>query len=201
MALIGLTGGPGAGKSLAAYYLKRKGAAVISGDDIGREVISAFPVVLKRLAKEFGKEILNPDGSFDRKKTGQLVFGDPRALKKLNSIVHPYLLKLLKAKIRKSVAKSARRIVIVDAALIYEWGIEDWFDAILVVTSNRDIRIKRLVSGGLTRSEAVGRMNSQIPQREKAARADYVIENNGRKIALRNRIYGFLNMVKTDFGN
>lgn len=198
MALIGLTGGPGAGKSLAAYYLQLKGAAIISGDDTGREVIDSYPVVLKRLVKEFGITILNPDDTFNRKKMGQIAFGNPEALKKLNAIVHPNLLKLLKSKIKKLKEKSPRKMVVVDAALIYEWKIKSWFDSVLVITAKREICVKRLMSFGMSKSEAILRIGSQWPQRKKASRADHVIENNGNKIALRNKIYSFLKKVKAN---
>jgi len=87
--------------------------------------------------------------------------------------------------------------VVVDAALIFEWGIESWFDSILVITANRANRIKRLMITGLTRREAENRIRSQIPQSKKAVRADFVIENNGDKIALRNKVYGFLKKIKS----
>jgi len=197
MILIGLTGAPGAGKSLAAEYLRRKGAAVISGDDTGREVIETYPAALKKLIETFGKGILNPDGSLDRKFLGRIVFADSGELKKLNRIVHPYLLKLLKSKINRCRKSVSRRLVVVDAALIFEWGIESWFDSILVITANRANRIKRLMITGLTRREAENRIRSQIPQSKKAVRADFVIENNGDKIALRNKVYGFLKKIKS----
>ena len=197
MVLIGLTGTPGAGKSLAAEYLRRNGAAIISGDDTGREVLKTYPAVLKKLTKTFGNGILNPDASLDRRGLGRMVFGNPGALTKLNSIVHPHLLKLLKSKIGKYRKSASQKIVVVDAALIFEWGIEYWFDYILVITSNRASRMERLMSAGLSRKEAAGRISSQIPQRIKAARADFVIENNGSRIALRNRVYGFLKVISS----
>ncbi|UCE65577.1 MAG: dephospho-CoA kinase [Candidatus Zixiibacteriota bacterium] len=197
MILIGLTGAPGAGKSLAAEYLKRKGAIVISGDDTGREVLETYPESLKSLVKTFGKGILNPDGSLDRKCLGRLVFADSEKLKKLNSIIHPYLLKLLKSKINKYRKSASRKLIVVDAALIFEWGIENWFDYILVVTANRTNRIKRLVNSGLCRREAENRIGSQIPQSKKAAKADFIIENNDGKIALRNKVYGLLKKIKS----
>lgn len=197
MILIGLTGVPGAGKSLAAEYLRRKGAVIISGDDTGREVLEIYPESLKSLVKAFGKGILNPDGSLDRKSLGRIVFADSRELKKLNAIVHPYLLKLLKSKIDKYKKSMSRRPLVVDAALIFEWGIESWFDHILVVTANRANRIKRLIGSGLSGREAENRIGSQMPQSKKAAKADFVIENNGTKIALRNKVYSLLKKIKS----
>lgn len=196
MLLIGLTGTPGAGKSLAAEYLRGKGAIIISGDDIGREVLETYPVTLKKLVKAFGNGILNSDGSLDRKSLGKIVFADSKKLRKLNSIIHPYLLRLLKSKVNKYRKSMSRKLVVVDAALIFEWGIEDWFDYILVVTASRANRIKRMIDSGLTKKEASDRISSQLPQRQKEAGADFVIENNGYKIALRNRIYSFLRSIR-----
>ncbi len=195
MILIGLTGVPGAGKSLAADYLRRKGAVIISGDDTGREVLETFPKLPESLVKAFGKGILNPDGSLDRKCLGRIVFADSGKLKKLNSIIHPHLLKLLKFKINKYRKSVSGKLIVVDAALIFEWGIESWFDHILVVTANRANRIRRLTGSGLSRREAENRIGSQIPQGKKAAKADFVIENNGGKIALRNKVYGLLKKI------
>lgn len=196
MILIGLTGGPGAGKSLAAKYLETRGAKIISGDETGKEVVESSPSILKKIRKTFGDRYFKADGSLDRKGLARTVFDYPAELKKLNSIVHPSLLKLLKSKIDKYRKSASRNIIVVDAALIYEWGIEGWFDQILVITAHRSIRIRRMMQSGLTRKEAENRIRSQISQRIKAARADSVIENNDSKIALRNKVYAFFAGLK-----
>lgn len=190
--VIGLTGGPGAGKSLAAGYLKEGGAIVISGDEAGRAVLAKYPLTLEKLSKAFGASILADNGSLDRKKLGRIVFSDPKAMKKLNKIVHPYLLKILRSEIRGWKTRQSRNLIVVDAALIYEWGIEKWFDLILVVRAKRDNRIKRLKDAGLTRKEAEDRIRSQISQRSKASRADFVIDNDTSKSDLRRKIAEFL---------
>jgi dephospho-CoA kinase len=154
-----------------------------------------YPAVLKKLVRAFGNDILESDGTLNRRDLGRIVFGDPKALKKLNDIVHPYLLKLLKAKIDKY--RKSGKIVVVDAALIFEWGIEKWFDFILVVTSNRINRIKRMTKSGLTRKEAEERIRSQIPQREKARRADFIIVNDDSKKALRSKVFSLLKTIKS----
>lgn len=185
--ILGLTGGPGTGKSLAARYLGEKGAIILSGDEIGRRAVDDYPAVLKALAKTFGNAILNPDGTLNRKELAKIVFGDHTALGALNAIVHPKLLKILKSDLRKQASQKSQLIVI-DAALIYEWGIANWCDYILVATARRDLRIKRLMARGATRGEAKDRIASQIPDREKKALADFVIENNGTKAELRRKI-------------
>jgi dephospho-CoA kinase len=195
MILIGLTGGPGTGKSLAAEYLKRQGAVIISGDDTGREVLEVYPAVLKKLVRSFGDDILESNGILNRRALGRIVFGDPKALKKLNDIIHPHLLKSLKAKIDQH--RKSGKLVVVDAALIFEWGIERWFDYILVVTSKRTNRIERLMYSGLTRKEVEGRIRSQIPQSDKAKRADFIITNNSSKTVLRGKVNSLLKTIKS----
>lgn len=185
--ILGLTGGPGTGKSLAAEYLKKKGAVVLSGDDAGRRAVEDYPPILTRLSKTFGNAILNPDGTLNRQGLGKVVFGDESALKAMNSIVHPQLLKILKRDLKKYSFQRGRLIVI-DAALIYEWGIANWCDYMLVVSAKRDLRIKRLTDRGLTRTEAANRIASQIPDSEKKALADFVIYNNGTKAELRKQV-------------
>jgi dephospho-CoA kinase len=195
VSIVGLTGAPGAGKSLAAKYLKERGAVVLSGDDAGRMVVRDVPMVLRRLVNAFGISILKKDGTLDRRLLGRMVFGDPAAREKLNKIIHPHLLKALKTWIKQCQGRSPERLIVVDAALIFEWGIADWFDHILVVTAGRDLRIKRMMRAGLSRKEAADRISSQIPQRTKAALADYVIENNGSKSILRKKVGEFLDLL------
>ncbi len=195
MPVIGLTGVPGAGKSLVAEYLEERGGIILSGDDAGREVIRKIPIVLKRLVNAFGESILTDDGLLNRRLLGRIVFSEPAAREKLNRIIHPHLLKILKTWIIQRRGRSPKKLIVVDAALIFEWGIADWFDYILVVTAGRDLRIKRMLKSGLSRKEAVDRISSQIPQRTKAALADYVIENNGSRSILRKKTDEFLDLL------
>jgi len=194
--VIGLTGGPGAGKSTAAKIMKENGAIIISGDEAGKEVLNRFPVTLKKIAKVFGNGFLADDGSLDRQAMGRLVFSDAAAMEKLNSIIHPFLLRILKERIRDNSRKFPRRLIVVDAALIFEWGIEKWFDKILVIKAKRETRIARMRRSGISRAEAVNRIGSQIPQKEKASRADYVIANDSTKARLRKSVGEFIKWLK-----
>lgn len=196
MPIIGLTGTPGAGKSLAAKYIEERGAIILSGDEAGRQVIRKIPAVLERLVNAFGKSILRKDGSLDRRLVGRMVFSDPVARENLNRIVHPHLLRILKTWIKQRQTRSPKKLLVVDAALIFEWGIADWFDYILVITARRDLRIKRMMDSGLSKKEAMDRISSQIPQRTKAALADYVIENNASRPILRKKVDEFLALLQ-----
>ncbi len=192
MIVIGLTGGPGTGKTLAAKYLSERGAVILSGDEAGKRAVEEHPAVFRNLVRAFGKKILHADGTLDRRQLGSIVFASPEDHKKLNQIVHPTLLKILKSDLNKFRKSRKPRLVVIDAALIYEWAIANWCDYILVVTARRDLRLKRLSAQGLTRRQAEDRISSQIPDREKAALADYVIENNSSKSQLRRKLNRFL---------
>ncbi len=192
MIVIGLTGGPGTGKTLAAGYLKKHDAVILSGDEAGKRAVDDHPAVLRKLVKAFGKKILRPVGTLDRRKLGSIAFASPEDHKKLNQIVHPTLLKILKSDLNRCRKSHRARLVVIDAALIYEWAIANWCDYMLVISARRDLRLKRLMAQGLTRRQAVDRISSQIPDREKVALADYVIENNSGKNQLRSKIDRFL---------
>jgi dephospho-CoA kinase len=185
--ILGLTGGPGTGKSLAAEFLKNHGAIILSGDDAGRRAVEDYPPILKKITNTFGNAILKQDGTLNRQDLGRVVFKDESALNALNAIVHPQLLKILRNDIKKYRSKR-ERLIVIDAALIYEWGIANWCDYVLVVSARRDLRIKRLSARGLTRAEAADRIASQIPDTEKKALADFVIANNGTKADLRKQV-------------
>jgi dephospho-CoA kinase len=193
MTVIGLTGGPGTGKSVAGEFLALRGAVILSGDEAGKRAVEEYPAVLHDLVKAFGEEILNPDGTLNRRKLGKTVFANNAAHRKLNEIVHPRLLKILRGELVKARKKS--KLIVIDAALIFEWGIADWCDYILVVTARRDIRLARLMAQGLTRREAEDRIRSQFPDRDKAALADYVIENNGTRASLGKSVDRFLKLL------
>ena len=118
--IIGITGGIGTGKSTVAHLLKKKGATVIDADGIGWEILDQKK---DQLVKVFGHQILNKDNQVDRKKLGKIVFKDHNKRIALEKIVHPLLLRELK----KHIAKENSKSLVVDCALIYEWGIQNWF--------------------------------------------------------------------------
>jgi dephospho-CoA kinase len=195
MIVIGLTGGPGTGKSLAASYLNKKGAVILSGDDAGKQAVDDHPAVLRNLVKAFGLEILNSDNTLNRRKLGSIAFSDVEAHRTLNKIVHPQLLKILRADLKAHRRKNKTKWAVIDAALIFEWGIADWCDYILMVTARRNIRLDRLKAQGLSGRQAEDRIRSQIPDRDKIALADYVIKNNGTKVALKKEVNKFLKLL------
>jgi len=175
MKVIGVTGGIGCGKTTICRMFQSWGARVIYADRLGREVVESNPSLLKRLEREFGGTILNPDGSLNRRELGRLAFKSPTAQLKLNRIIHPPLLKLLKEKIRK--AKDPGPLV-VDAALLVEWNLCEILDYLILVRATKEIRIRR-IGRKWNIVEIKERMAAQLPEKEIAMKANLVIDNNG----------------------
>jgi dephospho-CoA kinase len=167
---LGITGNIGTGKSMVARMLKQYGFRIIDAD---MEAKNLLDDLRGALAETFGRDILK-DGCIDKKLLAERAFSSEERLRKLNSIVHPPLLRKLREKI-----DSEKGDVALDAALIYEWGIEDWFDKIVVVACPEEIAIERMKWGGFDEEDIRRRWSLQIPQQKKMEKADIVILNDG----------------------
>ncbi|KAB2880286.1 dephospho-CoA kinase [bacterium] len=177
--VIGLTGGIGCGKTEVAKIFQQLGAKIIDADEIGKSVVETQPNVLTEIVHVFGRKFVDTDGTLKRKELGRFVFADEEKKRQLNRIVHPHLFKRVKQEIE--VAQNAGyKVIVVDAALIYETGIENIFDKVIVVNSDLKNRIERIKQRDqLTEDEINHRIASQMPLEEKARRANIVITNNG----------------------
>lgn len=128
----------------------------------------------------FGPEVLAADGSIDRRRLGAMVFGDPAALRFLNRLIHPLVLKKQAELIKKLAKTRPGAVFICEAALVYEAGLEKYYDRVVAVRCRRELQVARLRERqGLSRREALARIRAQLPQAEKARRADYVIDTSG----------------------
>jgi dephospho-CoA kinase len=192
---IGLTGGPGVGKSEVAKILAEYGAVIISADKIGHDLLVKNKIVKLKLIQLLGDQILI-DGKLNRPAIGKIVFNNPDTMRSFNEVMHPPLLKSLKNELRNKIMRGTNRLIVVDAALIFEWGIANWFDLLLVVTASRDIRTKRMCNTGLNGNQAAKRIGSQIPQRVKLSLADYVIENNANRSILKRKVNIFIKAIE-----
>jgi len=189
--IVGLTGGIVGGKSTVASMFRDLGAKIIDADKLGHSVILPNKPAWKKIVKIFGKDILQNDLTIYRKKLGKIVFANKTFLKKLNEVTHPEITKMIKKEI--SLAKNAKhnqeKILIIDAALIYETKIDEFMDKIIVVYIDKDKQIKRLIMrNNLSKDEALQRVRSQIPMEEKAKMADYVIDNSNSLSKTREQV-------------
>ena len=179
--IVGLTGGIVGGKSTVASMFRDLGAKIIDADILSHSVILPFKPAWKKIVKLFGEDILRKDLTINREKLGKIVFADQALLKKLNEITHPEIIKLIKKEINLARDKThnQEKILVIDAALIYEAKIDRLMDKIIVVYINEDEQIKRLIKrNNLSKDEASQRVKSQISMKEKIKMADYVIDNN-----------------------
>ncbi len=184
---IGVTGNIGSGKSLVAEMLREKGCALVDADRTAHALYDSEPALVREIARQFGEDVLLAGGTLDRARLGERVFSDPEALDTLNRLVHPHLL----AAVREQVL-SARRVmnrVVLDAALIVEWGMRPELDFLILVTAPEPLRIERLMARtGLPRPAAEARVQAQMPEEQKRPFADFVIENTGSEDELRSKV-------------
>jgi dephospho-CoA kinase len=174
--LIGLTGNIATGKSTVAGTLAELGAETIDADKVAHEVMAPGAAAYDDVVGAFGEGILREDGSIDRKALGAIVFEDPEALARLESLVHPAVIEEVAARVAASDAPA----VVVEAIKLLESGMAEEYDAIWVTTCPRQEQVRRLVEErGLSREEAMRRIEAQPPQSQKIARADVVINTAG----------------------
>jgi dephospho-CoA kinase len=185
MKWYGLTGGIASGKSSVSQILKGEGIAVVDADLIARQVVEAGTSGLKAVVAQFGAGVLHPDGSLDRKKLGQHVFGSPEKLLLLESILHP-LVKQETLKQRQGYHSEGRAFSFYDVPLLFEKRMQNEFDGILVVTAPDDLQRQRMkIRDHLSDAEIELRLRAQLPLSEKIKQATWVIENTGSLQELR----------------
>lgn len=180
MLLVALTGGIASGKSTVARRLAEHGAVIVDADQVARDVVAPGEPALARIAETFGAEVLADDGSLDRAALGSIIFRDPEGRRKLNEITHPAVL----ARSQELFAAAGRAdpdaIVIYDIPLLVEAGRREEFDLVVVVHAPVETRVTRMVEmRGMTRDEALHRINSQATDAERLAIADVVIDADG----------------------
>jgi dephospho-CoA kinase len=183
--LIGITGNIGTGKSTVAGMLVDLGAETIDADKVAHRVMRRGTTAYDRILEAFGAGILTPGGEIDRKALGAIVFDDPRALARLEAVVHPATLEA----IERRVAAASANVVVVEAIKLLESGLADRCDSVWVVTCRREQQIERLLRHrDLSQEEAVQRVEAQPPQEEKVERADVVIDNSGSLSMTREQV-------------
>ena len=188
MLLIGLTGNIASGKSTVARLLSERGATIIDADVLARRVVEPGMPAFDEIVRRWGQEVVAPDGSLDRDALRRLVFSHHEQLEELNTIVHPEV-----AAYRDRLVDEARqrgdRLVVQDIPLLFERGLVDQFDRIILVDAPRPVRLERLMrERRLSETDAMDMITAQMPAELKRARADYLIENIGTVRELEERV-------------
>jgi dephospho-CoA kinase len=181
MRVIGLTGGIGCGKSTVAALFAAAGVPVVDADRIAREAVAPGTEGHAGIVARFGTGILSGDGAIDRDRLGRIVFSDPAARADLEGITLPRIRAGIDARLAE-LEREGFKAAVVEAALIHENRRASQFESVVCVYCDRPTQLRRLLArGGLSESEAVQRMDSQMDLTEKARLSDHVIDNSGSR--------------------
>lgn len=187
MLKIGLTGNIASGKSTVAEVWRSLGATVVDADELARRAVDPGTPAFSAIAAEWGEQVVEPDGGLDRAALRRIVFADPAARERLEQIVHPAVAGLREALYREAQARGERAIV-ADIPLLFEVGLVDEFDVVVLVDAPEEVRLARLVGDrALDPGEAQRIIAAQMSPALKRARADYVIENADTLADVRSR--------------
>lgn len=199
--LVAVTGNAGSGKSTVCRFLREKGLAVIDLDALSREAVAPDNPSLVEIGRLFGKKVLNADGSLNRPFLRDIIIENPDLRKKLESILHPVIINLMNIGVENAFQRG-ERIVVVEAPLLFETGMETLFDLIVVVACNSDERTSRLaLRDGVSLEKASALISIQMPDDTKAGMAGYVVSNSGGYDELleeADRLYNYLECLILD---
>lgn len=194
--ILGLTGPTGSGKSVVASILKDHGAVIIDADAVARTVVNPGTPCLAALAAEFGEEILFPDGSLRRAALAQKAFASDEKTARLTALTHPFILSEMRRQMRVA-AENGAALVVLDAPLLFESGLDADCDKTVAVLADRERRLARICArDGIRKEDAAARMARQPEDAFYASRATRLIENNGDLAALQaaaEEIFSWLN--------
>lgn len=177
--IIGLTGGIASGKTAIAKLFQDLGATIVDLDSLSHYLLKNDKLIHEKLVYGFGCGILNEKDEIDRAKLGRFVFDNPNYLIFLNSIIHPKVIQLSDEIVQQELANDSSKIIVMDVPLLIECNMTDSVDLVVLVYADEKTQIQRLMSRGLSEGDAVKRIRSQMPFKEKQPFADYTIDNNG----------------------
>lgn len=196
MKIIGLTGGIGSGKSTVTDYLIARGFHVLDADKIAREIVLPGSEMLIQLASVFGKAIIMPDGSLDRKKLGAIVFSDAEKKETLDGLMHTRILELIHDRILQYREESVHKVIFIDAPLLFETGLDKSVSETWVIDVDEETRIKRIMErDGLKKEDIAMRISNQMTRDEKNMRADVILDNTGDQETLYQQIEQLLQKI------
>lgn len=190
--ILGLTGGIATGKSTVSNYLKTLGIQVIDADVGSRIIVKPGTDGLKKIVSHFGEDILNLDGTLDRKGLGKIVFDDKIQLEKLNSILEEHIKDWILNELSKCLEQNLS-LVVLDIPLLYEKDYLSVVDLVMVVATTKEIQLKRLMErDSMTKKAAEARISTQLPIHDKVKKADKVIDNNDSIDYTKRQVYLWL---------
>ena len=180
MYIIGLTGGIGTGKSTVSKHLESKGCLILDADAISRLMTEKGQPALTEIAKMFGSSLIDKDGNLNRQALGNIVFNDKDKLNILQTIITNKVVEYINNRIIELKNQNYKGIVVVDAPLLYECGMENIADENWLVITDLDIRINRVMErDGLSREQIISRINNQMSQEDKEKLSHVILDNSG----------------------
>jgi dephospho-CoA kinase len=192
MLVVGLTGGIASGKSTVSLIFREAGIPVICADELAHEVVKPGSAALDEIRRTFGDEFIDSDGNLNRAAMARLVFKDKNKRQDLESIVHPRVAEE-QGKLIRQFAVQGHNIVVVDVPLLYESGLEDSFDMILVAYVPPEVQIQRLIARDeVTAKEGRSRLDAQLPIDKKKKLAGRIIDNTGPVEHTREQVLGII---------
>lgn len=198
--VIGFTGMSGAGKTTASNVFRDNGWAVIDCDIVSRIVVERGRPALSEIAGHFGKEILLPCGTLDRRRLGNLIFSDERLRNELNAVIYPYI----SYEIIRSAAeyiKGGSKFILLDAPTLFESGADGLCDKIVSITAPVDVCVSRIMQrDGLTREHAENRLKSQHSEEYYRERSDFCVRNDGDNVHLKQKIGTIIKDITVQYG-
>ena len=194
--IIGLTGNIASGKSTASAHLKGMGAFCIDADAISHSLMAPGGEAVETVRAAFGDAFIREDGSVDRRALGPVIFQDVNLRRVLEGIVHPLVQRITLEQIRAA-QTAGESVVILDVPLLFESGMDVLCDETWVITLSPKKQLQRLMQRDMcTEQAAMERINAQMPQDEKAARATEVIENERTEESLRHELTRMFNATR-----
>ncbi len=188
MDVYGLTGGIGSGKSAVAELLEDFGVPVVSADELSRVVVARGSRGLGDVVEAFGPEVLDDSGELDRRKMAGIVFREPARRQQLEAILHPRIRERFE-QVLDALEKAGHTVAIYEVPLLFEKNLQSEMKAVILVTAREEIRVRRVMDrDDVTETEVRGRMAAQMDESLKRKRADYIIENEGTRDALRREV-------------
>ena len=188
MKVIGLTGGMGSGKSTVSQLLAELGAVILDADGVGHEALKADTDVWHEVVAAFGRQILTPGGNIDHAKLGEIVFSKPEALQRLNQIMHPRMYDMVKAQLEEY-RRQGVDVVVLEAPLLIEAGWTSLVDEVWVTVASESTVLRRLKERiGLSESDSLARLRSQLSSAERIKHADVIIDTDCSLDELKARV-------------